>query len=190
MLDRARKLLREGRRDEAIGLYEKFLETHDDDLEAWLEFGLACLLNNDRKRFLQVHAMFERCMTQGVLSSLGRRARRLWNEYSRACSRVAAAAAVGTVMMLPGGFAGCRGAARQPDVEVKAEITAAEVAPELLQSEAQEPADAAVEAVAADAADGDASVSKKQKEKKQTEPPKYKTRYIAIHHLDDEDLGQ
>jgi len=196
MLDRARRLLEEGRREEAVKLYEEFLKSHDDDLEAWLEFGLVCLLNNDRDRFLRVHAMFEHCMTPGVLAGLGKRARRLWDEYGRACSKYAAAAALGTIMMLPGGFAGCKGAATVPDVEAGPEVAAVEVAAEEPeQPAAQEPeADAAQDPdqggdAAAEPA-GDVKTTKKDKDKKKDGPPKYKTRYIAIHHLTDDDLGQ
>lgn len=194
MLKRARRLLQEGRRKEALRLYEEFLKTHDDDLETWLEFGLACLLDNDRDRFLKVHAMFAHCMTPAVLSGVGRRARRLWDEYSRACSRFAAAAAVGTVMMLPGGFAGCKGTVRPPDVETETEVAAVDMVPESEEAglpDVQEPeADAAQEAGPVEDAASDAAVSKKDKGKKKNGPPKYKTRYIAVHHLDDEDLGQ
>jgi len=193
MIDKARDLLKQGRWEDAIGIYETLVEADDQNLEAWLELGFANLLAGRRKRFLEIHAMFEHCMSDRALTRLGSRVKRLWAEYSRTCARFATAAALGTALVAQAGLPGCgKKEAGKADAaaEVQAEETpappsAADVGgEETAVEDAAGPADAPDE----DLGGEEPLAKKKGANKDKKGPPIIKTRYIAIHDIDPEDL--
>lgn len=182
-----RCLLQEGRLEEALQEYQAYLKDHDDDLEAWLELGIAQLLVGKREKFLEIDAMFRPCLTESAIKKLGRRVQKLWAEYNRVAARFAAAAALGAVMVGAAGTSGCRqdgiAAGGAPAQAQDAGGTA-----EAAQPPDKVPLDGGSVAPSDPAAQVKLQPPPQPTPKPTTEPPKVvpKNRYIAIRHDKDE----
>ena len=193
MIEKARDLLKQERWEDAIRIYETLVEADDQNLEAWLELGFANLLAGRRKRFLEIHAMFEHCMSDSVLTRLGSRVKHLWVEYLRTCARFATAAALGTALVAQAGLPGCgKKDAEKADaaLELVTEETPSPPLPADVVEEEPAVGDAAgpSDAPAEELIEEEPVAKKKEGKKDKKGPPIIKTRYIAIHDIDPKDL--
>jgi len=177
--DEARRLLGEGRAAEAVRLYEEHLEANDDDDEARLEYGIACLVMGDRDRFIEVGMEYAPCMSPVTLERLGGRIRSLWAEYAAVCARIARAAAVGASVAIAcqAGGCGCRPAAPDAAAEV-----ATSPPPEVAEP-TPPPVTQTIDAGAPEVAQEPPPAKPKPKPR----PYIPKTRYVAVH-LDKDDV--
>jgi hypothetical protein len=194
--DEAKKLMAEGRTAEAIRCYEEHLAHNDEDHEARLEYGLACLIAGHRERFLEVGMEYQPCMSPYTLQRLGGRIRTLWNEYSGSCARFAAASAIGASVAVA---CGCDAKPAKTDAQVTTvqEFVAPSVPPDtsttpapppvVTQNDTQTPPDVVDATEQPDADEALAEKTAKKPPKNQKPPEKYipKTRYVAVH-FDDE----
>ena len=198
----ARELLRAGHRGEAIEAYEAHVRSHDGDVEAWLELGLASLVSGSQARFAEIHAMFRPCLEDAkIREAAGERVQILWAQMAAVVSRCLRATALGAALVLSGSLAACSedaASAPTPDAQAAASVGEAASAQPASSASAASSSSAATmpETRASSSASGgpldggsppaDAAAVRPTASSKPTAtaPPRHtgpRTRYVAVH---------